>query len=89
MLIYNSKAKQIKEGKDMTKAKAMKHLANARESLAFWREAYVDVCRDQNPTLDLYSMFFHRTLREEKKADYIKQIAETKARISRLERIAR
>lgn len=76
----------------MTKAKAIKHLGYARESLIFWREAYVDACRDKNSMMDIKGLYLagdHKTLREAKKAEAIENMADAKVRISKYERIAK
>ena len=76
----------------MTKAKAQKHLNYARESLKFWQEAYVDVCRDKNRALDIKGLYLaegYETIRDMKKAEAIAEMKEAKVRIARFERITR
>lgn len=75
----------------MTKAKAEKHLKYAKESLEFWREAYVSACRDKNPTMDIKGLYLadgFETLREMKKADAIAEINDAKRRMANAQRIA-
>lgn len=75
----------------MTKAKAQKHLRYAKESLEFWRGAYVDACRDQNKIMDIPGLYLagdYRTLREAKKAEAIAEINDAKRRIAKAQRIA-
>ena len=74
----------------MTKAKAIKHLGYARESLEFWREKYVDCMRDTRSTMDIHmSMLGGLTVREQMIAEAIENINDAKARIARMERIAK
>lgn len=75
----------------MTKAKAEKHLRYAKEHLDFWREAYVNACRDKNPIMDLKDSFLadgYETLREMKKAEAIAEINDAKRRMAKAQRIA-
>lgn len=75
----------------MTKAKAQKHLTYARESLEFWKEAYLDACRDKNTIMDVKGLYLaegYETLREMKKAEAIAEINDAKVRIAKFERIA-
>lgn len=76
----------------MTKEKARKHLEYAKESLEFWREQYVNACRDKNSIMDVKGLYLagdHTTLREEKKADAIANINEAKQRIAKFQRISK
>lgn len=75
----------------MTIEKAQKHLKYAREHLKYWQEAYVDVCRDKNRTLDikLHLAEGYETIRDMKKAEAIAEMKEAKVRIARFERITR
>lgn len=72
----------------MTKAKAIKRLAQARESLNYWREDYVEVMRNKNRVMDLHRMLEDETLREKRIREARENMNEVKARIARLERIA-
>ena len=73
----------------MTKEKAIKHLGRAREHLNFWREKYVEACRDRRSAMDIKMHYFDElTLREQMKRDALNEIAEAKERIARFERIA-
>ena len=72
----------------MTKEKARKHLLFARENLNFWRELYVSNERDKSSIADVKLVVLGKTMREERREDYIKNIKESQERISRLERIA-
>lgn len=71
----------------MKKEKARKHLINARESLEFWREQYLNNERDTNPMIDIYLSSFRKSIREERRESCIKCIKEAKERISKFERI--
>ena len=76
----------------MTKAKAIKHLGYARESLVFWQEAYVNACRDKNRMMDIKGLYLaegFETLREMKKAEAVAEMNDAKARIAKFERIAK
>lgn len=74
----------------MTKAKAKKHLKYATEDLEFWREVYVNACRDKNPIMDMqgYLAGNYATIREAKKAEAIAEINDAKRRIANMQRIA-
>ena len=72
----------------MTKQKAKRLLESARESLTFWRECYVDLCRDKTPTLDIHLNYYGGTIRNIKKAEYLENIASVKERIAKYERVA-
>ena len=75
----------------MTKAKAEKHLKYAKESLEFWREAYVSACRDKSSIMDVKSLYLaegYETLREMKKAEAIAEINDAKRRMAKAQRIA-
>lgn len=72
----------------MTKAKAQKRLARAKEDLQYLREAYVDALRNANlKRLDTVSVGGHNYFAE-KIADLTTEMAEIKTRIAKLERIA-
>lgn len=76
----------------MTKEKAKKHLGYAQESLEFWREQYVNACRDKNSIMDIKGLYLagdHTTLREAKKAEAIAEINEAKQKIAKFQRIAK
>lgn len=66
--------------------KARKHLINARESLDFWRDAYVDNERNKD-NIDIFDPILGRTLREERRLHILKCIADAKRRISKFERL--
>ena len=66
--------------------KARKHLINARESLEFWREQYVENERNKD-NIDFYMMGLGRTIREERRIDILNCIADAKRRIAKYERI--
>ena len=75
----------------MTKAKAQKHLKYAKESLEFWRDAYVSACRDKNSIMDVKGLYLagdYETLREAKKAEAITEINDAKRRMAKAQRIA-
>ena len=73
----------------MTRVKAQKHLRYATESLEFWREKYVEACREKSSVMDVkYSIYDGRTLREVKKAEAIAEINDAKRRIANAQRIA-
>lgn len=86
---------QTKEGdKEMTRAKAIKKISNARENLKFWQDAYIDACRSTNPMMDTKSSYLavkegYKTIREAKKAEAVANMNEAKEVIARMERIAR
>ena len=67
--------------------KARKHLINARESLEFWREVYVNNERDNNPSMDLKFHSIGATIREDKRKDILNCIKDAKERIAKFERI--
>ena len=75
----------------MTKEKARKHLRYAQESLDFWREKYVEACRDKNSIMDVSGLYLagdYRTLREMKKAEAIAEINDAKQRKAKAQRAA-
>ena len=68
--------------------KARKHLINARESLEFWHEAYVENERNKCETLDCKLNYFDgNTIREERRKDILNCIKDAKERIAKFERI--
>lgn len=74
----------------MTRNKAMKHLGYALENRDFWREAYVENERDTKSMLDVRGLFgSNGTLREERRAECIREIKEANERIARFERIVK
>ena len=76
----------------MTREKARKHLRYAQESLEFWREKYVEACRDKNSLMDVEGLYLagdHRTIREAKKAEAIAEINDAKRRMAKAQRIAK
>lgn len=74
----------------MTKAKAQKHLNNARETLEFWKEQYIDACRETSTAMDIRLHYLdEHTIREQKKLDAIAEMNNAKIRIARFERIVR
>ena len=73
----------------MTKAKAIKHLGYARESLEFWRGAYVDAIRETSTAADIHlSMLSDKTIRQSKIDEALENIEYAKRRIARFERVA-
>ena len=83
-----------KEDKEMTRAKAMKHLERALEIREFWREAYVDNERDKRSILDLRHEtydeeegFITVSYREERRRECRAEIREANERIARFQRI--
>jgi len=73
----------------MTKAKAIKHLGYARESLEFWRGAYVDAIRETSTAADIHlSMLSDKTIRQSKIDEALENIEDAKRRIARFERVA-
>lgn len=73
----------------MTKAKAIKHLGYARESLEFWRGAYVDAIRETSTAADIHlSMLSDKTIRQSKIDEALENIEDAKKRIARFERVA-
>ena len=74
----------------MKKSKAVKYLGYARESLEFWREAYVAAKRDTRSLMDTkLNMYGGATPREVKIAEAMQEIKEAKARIAHFERMVR
>ena len=72
----------------MTKPKAQKRLARAKEDLQYLREAYVNALRNTNlKRLDTSSVGGHNYF-EEKIAGLTSEMSEIKIRIAKLERIA-
>lgn len=74
----------------MTKAKAVKHLGYARESLEFWRGMYVNALRETSSAIDIHlSMMSDKTIRQAKIDEALENIADAKRRVARFERVAR
>lgn len=71
----------------MTLKKAVKHLASARQHLDFYKELYVQNERDTNTILDVKMCFGGKTIREERREEYIKEMHDAKERIAKFERI--
>lgn len=70
--------------------KALKQLGYAKDSLEFWREAYVEAKRDPRSLMDTkLAMYDGATPREAKIAEAIQEIKEAKARIAHFERMVR
>ena len=75
----------------MKKAKAVKHLGYARESLEFWREKYVQVKRSNNSMMDIkwHMSLDGKTIRECELEEAIREMNEAKELIAKYERIAK
>lgn len=74
----------------MKKDKAERKLTFWKEDLEYWRQAYVEACRDKHPTMDLYmSSLEYGTIREGRKHEAIEQINAAKQVIAKYERICR
>ena len=74
----------------MTRERAIKRLSQARETFEWERQCYAKNEKDKNEMIDVpMGAFDNKTIREMRRSETLNNIAESKARIAKLERLAR